>query len=104
MLKFIGANTFAALAMLGSLAGGAQPAAASLFCDLCTIQGCSCTGSQCTNCGASFQATPGRGQSSGNTSAAIAIKRNQEATRKVCLEVQGKYIKTHCRDIKKKTR
>ncbi len=87
----------AAIAMLAATVASAQTTLQatpsqqrSLFCDLCKIQGCDCTGTQCINC------TPGRLTSnSGGTESQQQL--NIEATQSVCAEAKGRMSRGKCR-------
>ena len=91
------AATLVAAGLSFGLSFGARPASASLFCDLCAIQGCGCTGSQCTGCGANLTANP----SSGGTQAAV-LKLNRNATKSVWMKVKGSYSNGRCTGARKK--
>ena len=58
---------------------------AGLFCDLCKIQGCSCSGQQCINCtgsgGGSFTANP---------------TNDARVTQQVCIEARGQFRRGLC--------
>jgi hypothetical protein len=54
-----------------------------LFCDLCKIQGCSCSsdGQSCVNCGGALTAN---------------ANRDADATEKVCLSAKGNFSRGKC--------
>lgn len=94
MVRFLG--YFAAAFMLCATVASAQTTLKaaptqqrSLFCDLCKIQGCDCTGSKCINC------VPGSLTSNtGGTEGQQQL--NLKSTQSVCAKANGRMSRGAC--------